>query len=88
MPIAYGQCKGRKYHNEQPIYEPKKPEPKDEIQVEEEHVSKPKRQAPKNRTCSKCGEFKPIKDFATKHFCKACMNEIESKCILGKLGGE
>lgn len=69
MPIGYGQCKGRKYNNQQPIYE-KKP-----------NVNQ-------RRTCSKCGEVKWIDDFATNHFCKACMDEIESKCIMDRLGGE
>lgn len=70
MPIGYGQCKGRKYNNQQPIYEKKKPKTN------------------QRRTCSKCGDVKWIDEFATSHFCKACMKEIEAKCIIDRLGGD
>lgn len=77
MPIGYGQCKGRKYNNVQKIYDKKNKKKKPKVI-----------NAPKMKTCGRCGERLPVEDFATKHFCKNCMAEIDAKSIDLGLGGE
>lgn len=51
----------------------------------------PEEEKPKKsvrKTCAKCGELKLSSEFATRHFCQECMDEIETKCIMDRLGGE